>query len=94
METAACHVLIITDALIMGFLLSADGAAAAVGIIARDGNSHLQWPRVCFMFNKFCNQGTTAIVLSTLGSLCFFLLVALSASNLHKKFKHSHVVAT
>uniref|UniRef100_A0A7N0T432 CASP-like protein n=1 Tax=Kalanchoe fedtschenkoi TaxID=63787 RepID=A0A7N0T432_KALFE len=88
------HVLIVTDALIMGFLLSADGAAAAVGIIGRDGNSHLQWHRVCYMFNKFCNQGAAAVVLSTLGSVCLLLLVALSASNLHKKLNHSHVVAT
>ncbi|CAM8971282.1 unnamed protein product [Rhodiola kirilowii] len=87
-------VLIITDALIMGFLLSAVGAAAGVGIIGRDGNSHLQWHKVCYMFNKFCNQGIVAVVFSTLGSVCFFLLITLSAFNLHKKLNHSHVVAT
>ncbi|OMO77864.1 hypothetical protein CCACVL1_14760 [Corchorus capsularis] len=76
---------VIFDLTIMAFLFSANGAAIAVGVLARDGNSHVQWNKVCNMFGGFCRQMTAAIILSLVGSLVFFWLVALAILNLHKK---------
>ncbi|XP_022760025.1 CASP-like protein 1E1 [Durio zibethinus] len=78
-------VLVILDMAIMGLLFSANGAAIAVGILGHDGNSHAQWKKVCNLFGGFCHQMTAAIILSLVGSLVFFWLVALAILNLHKK---------
>lgn len=78
-------VLVILDMTIMGLLFSANGAAIAVGVLGQVGNSHVQWTRVCNMFGGFCHQMTAAIILSLVGSLIFFWLVALAILTLHKK---------
>ncbi|KAK8688430.1 hypothetical protein V6N13_087197 [Hibiscus sabdariffa] len=78
-------VLVVLDTTVMGLLLSANGAAIAVGVLGQYGNSHVQWKRVCNMFGGFCHQMTAAIILSLVGSLIFFWLVALAILNLHKK---------
>ncbi|KAH1081289.1 hypothetical protein J1N35_021050 [Gossypium stocksii] len=78
-------VVVILDMAIMGLLLSANGAAIAVGILGQYGNSHVQWRKVCNSFGGFCHQMTAAIILSLVGSLVFFWLVAVALLNLHKK---------
>ncbi|XP_039005785.1 CASP-like protein 1E1 [Hibiscus syriacus] len=78
-------VLVVLDMTIMGLLLSANGAAIAVGVLSQYGNSHVQWKKVCNMFVGFCHQMTAAIIFSLVGSLIFFWLVALAILNLHKK---------
>ncbi|TYI00419.1 hypothetical protein ES332_A11G133600v1 [Gossypium tomentosum] len=78
-------VVVILDMAIMGLLLSANGAAIAVGILGQYGNSHVQWRKVCNSFGGFCHQMTAAITLSLVGSLVFFWLVAVALLNLHKK---------
>ncbi|KAL3505781.1 hypothetical protein ACH5RR_031163 [Cinchona calisaya] len=77
--------IIILDLLMVALLFSASGAALAVGLIGYQGNSHVQWNKVCNVFGKFCNQVAAAIVVSLLGSTVFLLLVLLAALNLHKK---------
>ncbi|KAI4349608.1 hypothetical protein L6164_010174 [Bauhinia variegata] len=73
------------DLVIMALLFSANGAAAAVGVIGKNGNSHVQWMKVCDVFDAYCRHMTTAIVLSLLGSTVFLLLVLLSIFKLHSK---------
>ncbi|XP_059434109.1 CASP-like protein 1E2 [Corylus avellana] len=79
----ASHILksmiIILDAVMVALLFSGIGAAAAVGLIGYQGNSHLQWGKVCNVFGKFCNQGVAAAAFSLLGSLAFLLIVVFSA---------------
>ncbi|CAI9118728.1 OLC1v1020332C1 [Oldenlandia corymbosa var. corymbosa] len=78
--------LIITmDLLMVALLFSSGGAALAVGLIGYQGNSHVQWNKVCNVFGKFCHQVAGAIVVSLLGSAVFLLLVLLATLNLHKK---------
>ncbi|KAJ7978958.1 CASP-like protein [Quillaja saponaria] len=79
--------LIILDLLIMGLLFSANGAAAAIGVIGLKGNSHAQWRKVCDVFGTYCHRMTAAIVMSLLGSFVFLLLVVLSVLNLQRKSK-------
>lgn len=69
----------------VALLFSAGGAALAVGLIGYQGNSHVQWNKVCNAFDKFCQQVAAAIVVSLCGSAVYLLLVLLAALNLHKK---------
>ncbi|KAF8401539.1 hypothetical protein HHK36_012481 [Tetracentron sinense] len=77
--------LIILDLVMVALLFSGNGAAAAVGVLGYRGNSHVRWNKVCNIFGVYCRHIAASIVLSLLGSLVFFLLVVLSALNLHKK---------
>lgn len=77
--------IVIIDAVIMGLLFSANGAAAAVGVLGFEGNSHVQWKKVCNTFDKFCHQAAAALVVSLLGAIAFLLLVVLAAKRLHNK---------
>lgn len=76
----------IFDATIVGLLFSANGAALAVGIIGYKGNSHLQWNKVCNVFDSFCDRVAISIVLSLIASFAFITLVALAVLSLQKRF--------
>ncbi|KAI5650682.1 hypothetical protein M9H77_36687 [Catharanthus roseus] len=78
-------IIIILDLIMVALLFSAGGAALAVGLIGYQGNSHVQWNKVCNAFDKFCQQVAAAIVVSLFGSAVYLLLVLLAALNLHKK---------
>lgn len=84
-KTISGLLIVIIDAVIMGLLFSANGAAAAIGLLGFEGNSHVQWKKVCNVFDKFCNQAAAALVVSLLGAIAFLLLVVLAAKRLHHK---------
>ncbi|CAA2983157.1 CASP-like protein 1E2 [Olea europaea var. sylvestris] len=77
--------IIIFDLVMVALLYSSGGAALAVGLLGYEGNSHVQWKKVCGVFGKFCNQAAIGISLSILGAVLFFLLVALAALHRRKK---------
>ncbi|KAJ8766270.1 hypothetical protein K2173_022329 [Erythroxylum novogranatense] len=68
----------ILDLLTVAVLFSADGAAAAIGLMAYKGNSHVGWTKVCNVFRRFCGQVVAAAVLSVLGTVMFLLIVVLA----------------
>lgn len=70
------------DLIMVALLFSANGASAAVGVIALNGNSHTQWQKVCYAFKRYCIQGGAALVISMLGSFFFFCVVLLFNFNL------------
>lgn len=76
--------LITFDLIMVGLLSSADGAAAAIGVIGRAGNSHMHWIKVCGFFEGYCHHFTASLVISIAGSVMFLCLVVLSILNLHK----------
>lgn len=86
-KTAAVALITISDVMMVALLFSGCGAAAAVGILGREGNSHVKWAKVCNTFGRFCNQVALALVLSLVGSLGFFLLAALAVVGLHRRPK-------
>ncbi|GLU07443.1 hypothetical protein SLE2022_244020 [Rubroshorea leprosula] len=86
-EHTSSLVLVMLDLVMTALLFSAEGAAIGVGLISRNGNSHVQWHKVCNMFKGFCRQMTAAVIMSLFGSFVFLWLVALSILNLHKKSK-------
>ncbi|CAI8585077.1 unnamed protein product [Vicia faba] len=73
----------ILDLVISGLHFSANGAAAAEGVLGQKGNSHVQWMKVCNVFDAYCRHMTAALVLSIIASSVFLLLVAHSIFNLH-----------
>ncbi|KAL3626139.1 hypothetical protein CASFOL_029688 [Castilleja foliolosa] len=78
-------VIVLFDLIMVALLFSSVGAAAAVGLLGYKGNSHVQWRKVCDVFDRYCDQGGAAIGLSGGASLAFLVLVVLATLNLHKK---------
>ncbi|KAL9161400.1 hypothetical protein ABFS82_07G019400 [Erythranthe guttata] len=78
-------IVVLFDLVMVALLFSGVGAAASIGVMGFEGNSHVQWKKVCNVFGKFCHQAAAAIGLSGVAALVFFLLVALATWNLHKK---------
>ncbi|XP_010241324.1 PREDICTED: CASP-like protein 1E1 [Nelumbo nucifera] len=72
------------DVIMVGLLFSGNGAAAAIGLLGYQGNSHANWQKVCNVFGTYCHQVAASIGVSLLGSLLFVLLVLLAVLNLHK----------
>ncbi|KAI6683959.1 hypothetical protein NL676_029872 [Syzygium grande] len=68
----------IADIVMVALLFSGAGAATAVGVIGRQGNSHLKWGKVCNVFDKFCDRVAISIGLSLLGSLDFVMIGGLA----------------
>jgi len=69
----------------VALLFSGNGAAAAVGVLGYKGNSHVNWKRVCNVFEKFCDQMAASIGVSLIGSLAFLLLVIIPVLRLHPR---------
>lgn len=77
-------VIIIMDLLMVALLYSSNGAALAVGILGYQGNSHVRWPKVCNVFDRFCHQVAAATILSLVGAIAYLMLIIFATSNLHK----------
>ncbi|XP_047950912.1 CASP-like protein 1E2 [Salvia hispanica] len=77
--------IILLDLVMVVLLFSAIGAGGAIGLIAYQGNSRVQWNKVCNVFDKFCRRGAASFGLSIAASIAFFLLVVLAIHNLHRK---------
>ncbi|KAD4384940.1 hypothetical protein R6Q59_010931 [Mikania micrantha] len=74
----------ILDLVMVGLLFSGVGATSSIGVIAYKGNSHVQWDKVCNVFDKFCQQVAIAIFMSFAGGIAYLLLIVLAALKLHK----------
>ncbi|KAI3510548.1 hypothetical protein L1887_17634 [Cichorium endivia] len=67
---------LIVAALDMMTIALVSGAATAtvfMGELARHGNSHARWNKICDNFERYCNQGSGAIIASYIGIL--FLMI-------------------
>ncbi|OWM71279.1 CASP-like protein 1E1 [Punica granatum] len=84
-KTAAFAVITIIDIMMVALLFSSNGATTAVGILGREGNSHVQWNKVCNVFDKFCDRVAVAVVLSLVGSLGFVILASFAIMGLHRR---------
>ncbi|XWS39067.1 hypothetical protein CRYUN_Cryun18bG0018300 [Craigia yunnanensis] len=84
-KTGLAQIIIVFDLLMVALLFSANGAAFAIGLMGYKGNSHVQWKKVCNVFDKFCDHVAVSIVLSLVGSVAFVALVAIAALTLHRR---------
>ncbi|XWS53669.1 hypothetical protein CRYUN_Cryun10bG0020400 [Craigia yunnanensis] len=78
-KTGFVQIIFVLDLLVVALLFSANGAALAIGVIGYKGNSHVQWNKVCNVFDRFCDLVAVSIALSLVGSIAFVALVALAA---------------
>ncbi|XP_021766211.1 CASP-like protein 1E1 [Chenopodium quinoa] len=77
--------ILVADLIMVALLFSSIGGTSAVGVIGIKGNSHLQWNKVCNVYDRFCHQVAASVVLSLLGAIIFLLLVILTASKIQKR---------
>ncbi|KAL1543128.1 CASP-like protein 1E2 [Salvia divinorum] len=77
--------IVLFDLVMVALLFSAIGAAGAIGLMGYHGNSHVQWKKVCNVFDKFCGQTGASLGLAAAAAAAFFLLVVLATYNLHKR---------
>ncbi|KVG43266.1 CASP-like protein 1 [Cynara cardunculus var. scolymus] len=76
---------IIFDALLLGIVAAATGAAGGVAYIGLKGNSHVRWNKICHTYDSYCFHFATSILLSLISSITLLLLVWLSGYVLSKK---------
>lgn len=79
----------IADLIFIILLFTGNASAAAIEILAQNGNSRLGWGKICTVTSKFCDRLTASIVLSTVASVVFALVVVLSMITLQKKSRWS-----
>ncbi|XP_068663052.1 CASP-like protein 1E2 [Aristolochia californica] len=77
--------LLVLDLIVRVLLSTATGAAAAVALLAVDGNSYLNWHKICNIYTKFCRQAAAAIVVSILGMLVFMIEILFSVLKLRRR---------
>ncbi|KAL7220633.1 hypothetical protein ACSBR2_013501 [Camellia fascicularis] len=76
---------IIFDVLMLGIVAAATGAAGAVAYLGLKGNSHLQWNKICNVYDKFCRHIGASVAVALFASIILALLIILSAYSLSKK---------
>ncbi|KAI7757988.1 hypothetical protein M8C21_018709 [Ambrosia artemisiifolia] len=76
------------DMVTIAYLSGAATAVAFMGELARNGNSHARWNKVCDNFERYCDQGSGAMLASYIGIL-FFMLVNLVNIFEHGRFNPS-----
>ncbi|XP_031485685.1 CASP-like protein 1D1 [Nymphaea colorata] len=77
--------LVVLDTLMAGIVASATGASTAVAYVGLKGNSHVQWNKICNVFNGFCHHVGASSFLSLLASICFVLLIMTSAYSIYRR---------
>ncbi|XVF28405.1 hypothetical protein REPUB_Repub15cG0026700 [Reevesia pubescens] len=75
------------DALFMGIVASATGAAGSVAYIGLKGNSHVGWNKICGVYDKFCRHIGSSVALSLFAAILLVLLTMMSTFNLYKKIR-------
>ncbi|XP_044506122.1 CASP-like protein 1D1 [Mangifera indica] len=81
------------DLLIFGVVVSATGAAGAVGYVGWKGDGHVGWSKVCPIYDKFCGHTAKSIAMSLLASVILFLLSMLSIFSLYKRARDQLIQA-
>ncbi|GAB4851235.1 hypothetical protein Ancab_030531 [Ancistrocladus abbreviatus] len=78
-------VLAANDAIMLGIVASATGAAAAVGYLGFKGNSHVGWVKVCHphMYSKYCRHVGGSLGVALFASILLVILVILNTTSLY-----------
>ncbi|XAR65577.1 hypothetical protein NMG60_11009741 [Bertholletia excelsa] len=68
----------ILDMMTVSLVSGGASAAAFMGELGRNGNSHARWDKICDKFDSFCDHGGGAILASFAGVLLLIILTAMS----------------
>lgn len=72
------------DLVALALLFSAVGAAAQFGILGERGNSHVRWPKLCNVYDRFCERAMAAVIVSLLAAFANLVLLMLTILDVHK----------
>ncbi|XP_059667440.1 CASP-like protein 1B1 isoform X2 [Cornus florida] len=84
--------IIILDMMIVGLVSGGASAAAFMGEVGRNGNSHARWNKICDKFDTFCNHGSGALIASFIGLLLLMIISMMSIIKLHNQNSTNHCV--
>ncbi|XP_012827575.1 PREDICTED: CASP-like protein 1B2 [Erythranthe guttata] len=59
-------------------------AAAFMGQLGRDGNSHARWNKICDKIDSFCDRGGGAMIASFIGLVLIIIICSLSIIRLRR----------
>ncbi|GKV11233.1 hypothetical protein SLEP1_g22502 [Rubroshorea leprosula] len=74
----------ILDVLNVVLVSAGVNAAAFMADLAKHGNSHARWDKICDRFGKFCDHGGGALISSFIGLFLMLLICAISIIKLLK----------
>ncbi|RWW29429.1 hypothetical protein BHE74_00048410 [Ensete ventricosum] len=75
----------IADLLMVVLLFSSNGAAAAISVVAENGQQNLAgWDKICNLVGGFCARVNAAVVVSMLASVAYVMLVVFGMANLRR----------
>ena len=69
--------------------LAAVAAAAQSSLIAKLGQSELQWMKICNMYTKFCNRAGEGFASALIASLIMVVLSGISGFSLFRLYGDS-----
>ncbi|KAK9725597.1 hypothetical protein RND81_05G156100 [Saponaria officinalis] len=78
-------ILAVHDVLILGIVAAATGTAGGVAYVGLKGNSHVNWGKICNVYDKFCRYLGTSIFFSLFAAVLLVVLVILNALSLYKR---------
>ncbi|XP_022892492.1 CASP-like protein 1B2 [Olea europaea var. sylvestris] len=83
----------VLDMINVAFVSGGASAAAFMGQLGRDGNSHARWNKICDKFGSFCDRGSGAMLASFIGLGLMIIINIISIVKLrnHKLVKSSIV---
>ncbi|KAI3455881.1 hypothetical protein Pfo_012544 [Paulownia fortunei] len=65
-------------------------AAAFMGQLGRDGNSHARWNKICDKFDSFCDHGGGAMIASFVGLMLMIIICSVSIIRLRNHNNYSN----
>jgi len=71
--------------LILGIIASATGTAGGVAYVGLKGNKHVNWNKICNVYDKFCKHVGASVAVALFGSIVTVVLIWLSAYSLHSR---------
>ncbi|CAL9751166.1 unnamed protein product [Musa acuminata subsp. burmannicoides] len=77
--------LVLSDAVMAGVMASAAGTAGSVAYLGLKGNSHVNWNKVCNVYDKFCRHVGSSAAVSLVASVLLVSLVVLSSYSLYRR---------
>ncbi|XP_027085799.1 CASP-like protein 1B2 [Coffea arabica] len=72
----------ILDMLNVALVSGGTSAAVFIGELARNGNSHAKWNKICDKFSTYCNHGGGAMIASSIGLVLMIIVTVISITKL------------
>ncbi|GFQ07425.1 CASP-like protein 1b2 [Phtheirospermum japonicum] len=78
----------ILDLINVAIVSGGASAAAFMGQLGRDGNSHARWNKICDKFDGFCDRGGGAMIASFFGLMMMIIVCSISIFRLRNKLNN------